>query len=432
MRSADQEKFLRSFRFRSLVLLMSSALCMTVAPLADAQGAVPRAVHAVDTLASAISGARSPVALKAATEPLDIDANLTTDALTDGLLVLRYLFGLRGSALVQGAVGAGATRNTSDIESYLAGMTTGAPATLDIDSNGAADALTDGLLVIRYLFGLRGSGLINGAIGGGASRTTSSSIESYMATLTSSTPQPPGGCSVVAAPTSSMGSPLPQGTSVQLTVNCTSGQQPITYNWNNGAFVGSVRTVAPNATTTYSVVASNGAGPAPAVTSTVYVAAITNYCLPGDQTVDVPWPNGQTKPSTNGFANQIYSFRLTIPYTFNPPLNNTHLGFVKISEVPGQNVTAHEYTVSASPCDFHAPKGGYLLDNFGDGDTAPQFNFTVNNPGGVPGSSINFQSGDVVYVNVRNYNYNNGSPVPTCPNGTTCDIYFDYATPNRY
>ncbi len=50
---------------------------------------------------------------------IDIDGNGTEEALTDGLLVTRYLLGLRGSALVTGAVGAGARRDTSQIEQYL-------------------------------------------------------------------------------------------------------------------------------------------------------------------------------------------------------------------------------------------------------------------------------------------------------------------------
>ena len=35
---------------------------------------------------------------------LDIDGNGQTDALTDGLLILRYMFGLTGNALVTSAI----------------------------------------------------------------------------------------------------------------------------------------------------------------------------------------------------------------------------------------------------------------------------------------------------------------------------------------
>jgi hypothetical protein len=38
-------------------------------------------------------------------------------------------------------------------------------------------------LILRYLFGLRGAALIDGAIGPGASRTTAADIESVLGTL---------------------------------------------------------------------------------------------------------------------------------------------------------------------------------------------------------------------------------------------------------
>ncbi|MBK8739582.1 MAG: hypothetical protein IPM02_08600 [Betaproteobacteria bacterium] len=51
---------------------------------------------------------------------LDIDGNLTPDALTDGLMVIRALFGLTGTAVTNNAVGASPTRGTwSLIQSYL-------------------------------------------------------------------------------------------------------------------------------------------------------------------------------------------------------------------------------------------------------------------------------------------------------------------------
>lgn len=39
-------------------------------------------------------------------------------SLSFGLLLIRYLFGLRGSALTAGAIGGGATRNGPQIETY--------------------------------------------------------------------------------------------------------------------------------------------------------------------------------------------------------------------------------------------------------------------------------------------------------------------------
>ena len=51
---------------------------------------------------------------------------------------------------------------------------------MDIDQNGTVDALTDGLLLLRYSFGLRGNALIAGAIGSGAARNTATAIETYL------------------------------------------------------------------------------------------------------------------------------------------------------------------------------------------------------------------------------------------------------------
>jgi hypothetical protein len=50
----------------------------------------------------------------------------------------------------------------------------------DLDGNGKVDALTDGLLYMRALFGLTGTAVTNGGIGPGAMRTNWSQIQSYM------------------------------------------------------------------------------------------------------------------------------------------------------------------------------------------------------------------------------------------------------------
>ena len=115
---------------------------------------------------------------------LDVDGSLTAtkyDALTDGLLVIRYLSGSTGTSLTTGALGGTATRtDPAAIEAYLDGI----QPVLDVDGDGNADAPTDGLLIIRYLFGLRGDALIAGALAPTATRTTAPAIESYLANLT--------------------------------------------------------------------------------------------------------------------------------------------------------------------------------------------------------------------------------------------------------
>ncbi|HCD26057.1 MAG TPA: hypothetical protein DER02_00960, partial [Gammaproteobacteria bacterium] len=64
----------------------------------------------------------------------------------------------------------------ADISAFL----TNADTELDIDGDGATTALTDGLLLIRYLFGFSGDALVNGAVGTGATRTTATQIETYI------------------------------------------------------------------------------------------------------------------------------------------------------------------------------------------------------------------------------------------------------------
>ena len=111
---------------------------------------------------------------------VDIDGNNSYDALTDGLLTIRYLFGLTGTPLTTGAIGAGATRtDPAAVQGYLDAIR----SQLDVDGDGKPDALTDGLLLLRYLFGLRGAALIAGAVGSGATRTTADQIEAYLQTL---------------------------------------------------------------------------------------------------------------------------------------------------------------------------------------------------------------------------------------------------------
>jgi hypothetical protein len=110
----------------------------------------------------------------------DVDMNGALAALSDGLLILRRLFGTGGSALVSGALGPGCTLcQPAAIAAYIDSM----KGPFDVDGNGTADALSDGLLVLRYLFGFRGSALIGGAIGPGCTRCTAGTIEPYIAAL---------------------------------------------------------------------------------------------------------------------------------------------------------------------------------------------------------------------------------------------------------
>ena len=108
-------------------------------------------------------------------------ANTRYHALTDGLTILRYLRGETGVAL-SSTLASDAIRTDGDnIKQYLDAM----GLRLDIDGNGVKDAATDGLLILRYLLGFRGAALINDAIATSppATRTSATDIANHLATL---------------------------------------------------------------------------------------------------------------------------------------------------------------------------------------------------------------------------------------------------------
>lgn len=106
----------------------------------------------------------------------DFDGNGQVDALTDGLILLRYTFGLSGETLTKGAISPESPLSASQVEAEVIK----ALIIADIDKDGQVDALTDGLILLRYLFGLTGDALIAGVISYGAERTTSDDIEAYI------------------------------------------------------------------------------------------------------------------------------------------------------------------------------------------------------------------------------------------------------------
>jgi hypothetical protein len=108
----------------------------------------------------------------------DLDGNGSVDALTDGLLMLRYMFGLRDEALTNSAVAYDTPFSDEEIKTRMENIY---PNT-DIDNNGSLDALTDGLLLMRYLFGLRGNSLIDDVVAANAGRSTAAEIENYIQT----------------------------------------------------------------------------------------------------------------------------------------------------------------------------------------------------------------------------------------------------------
>jgi len=110
----------------------------------------------------------------------DVDGNGNLDALTDGKLILAYLFGIRGEALIRNSLAPDATRTeAAQIIAYLEEIRD----QLDVDGNGMIDALTDAILYLRYLFGFTGEALTSGAVGAGATRANAEQVIAYLESI---------------------------------------------------------------------------------------------------------------------------------------------------------------------------------------------------------------------------------------------------------
>ena len=105
---------------------------------------------------------------------LDLDGDLTHDALTDGLLILRKMFGLDGSALITGTISLQAEFSSAEeIKERISHL----GDLIDADGSGQIDALTDGLLILRFLFGLEGDDLTRGVLAPDATRDSNQVYE---------------------------------------------------------------------------------------------------------------------------------------------------------------------------------------------------------------------------------------------------------------
>ena len=107
----------------------------------------------------------------------DVDQDGKVEALVDGLLVLRHLFGFSGATLSEGAVTSSSERSSAaEITSYLEAN----QSEMDVDGDGSTDALTDGLLLLRYLFGFRDNTLTAGALSANAERASSADVAAFV------------------------------------------------------------------------------------------------------------------------------------------------------------------------------------------------------------------------------------------------------------
>ncbi|MDH6099210.1 hypothetical protein NWP21_10235, partial [Anabaenopsis sp. FSS-46] len=113
----------------------------------------------------------------------DIDGNGEIKALSDGIMIIRHLFGsaaFPGEKLTEAAIASNATRNLGEIQAYLQQGVDN--KYLDIDGNEEIKALSDGIMIVRHLFGstaFPSERLIEGAIASDATRDLTQ-IQAYL------------------------------------------------------------------------------------------------------------------------------------------------------------------------------------------------------------------------------------------------------------
>ncbi|MEO7254057.1 MAG: hypothetical protein ABIZ64_07430, partial [Casimicrobium sp.] len=109
------------------------------------------------------------IAIAAAPLPFDIDGDGACNASTDAVLMMRYLSGMRGATLTANLSfdPSAARQSPQAIADYLGAL----GATLDVDGDGKLLSVTDGLMFWRYAKARTGPALItaaqNAKVGGG-------------------------------------------------------------------------------------------------------------------------------------------------------------------------------------------------------------------------------------------------------------------------
>jgi len=100
------------------------------------------------------------------TTAFDLDVNQSGGAADwrDGVLIARYLAGVRGAALTAGPDSLGAGRAVADVAAHIEAGVQNAVLDIDIPLNGVANGVTaaDGIMLARYLMGVTGAALTAG------------------------------------------------------------------------------------------------------------------------------------------------------------------------------------------------------------------------------------------------------------------------------
>jgi len=107
---------------------------------------------------------------------LDMDGNQQIRPETDGILLIRWMLGLRGSALTDGSLGTGSTRDAAAINTYAEGQLT----RWNVDGDAGTVAFRDGVMLLRAMLGMRDAAITNGALNSTGSRGSTPLVQIYL------------------------------------------------------------------------------------------------------------------------------------------------------------------------------------------------------------------------------------------------------------
>ena len=112
----------------------------------------------------------------------DVDGDGSINLLTDGVMIIRMMLGLTGTAVTNGAIGPAATRPTwADISANLTAYCGSVAQCLpDVDGNTFVAGATDGLMLARAMAGFTGTAVTSGGLGSNPGRNTWTPIRSYL------------------------------------------------------------------------------------------------------------------------------------------------------------------------------------------------------------------------------------------------------------
>ncbi len=109
---------------------------------------------------------------------LDIDGDGEVRYETDVLLITRYMFGFRENSLIEGVVGNNAIRTLNEISNHLERLTNSRVLDLDMDSK--TNALSDGLMIGRFINDSYGNFYVDDLITQNSLRSTKYNIYKYI------------------------------------------------------------------------------------------------------------------------------------------------------------------------------------------------------------------------------------------------------------